>query len=61
MFCPWCKSSNIIELQPTVISDQVKKKSNISPWKPVDDEREIIPAFNFQCGDCKTKFSVDHQ
>lgn len=61
MFCPWCKSSNIIELQPTVVNNQVRKKSNFSPWKPIDDEREIILAFNFQCGDCDTKFSVDHQ
>lgn len=41
MFCPWCKSSNIIELQPTVINNQVRKKSNFSPWKSIDDEREI--------------------
>lgn len=61
MFCPWCKSSNIIELQPTVVNNQVRKKSNFSTWKSIDDEREIIPAFNFQCGDCDTKFSVNHQ
>lgn len=60
MFCPWCKSGNIVELQPTVVNNQVRKKSNFSPWKPIDDEREIIPAFNFQCGDCDTRFNVDH-
>lgn len=60
MFCPLCKSDNIIELQPTIVSSEIKKKSGLSPWKPIDDKREIIPAFNFQCKDCDTRFNVNH-
>lgn len=60
MYCPWCKSSNIVELESTVISNKFVNNSAIPTWKPIDNEREIIPAFNFQCGDCDTKFSVDH-
>lgn len=60
MFCPWCKSDNIIELQPTIVSSEIKKKSELSPWKPIDDKREIIPALNFQCKDCNTRFNVNH-
>lgn len=60
MFCPWCKSSNIVELQPIVISNKVRDKSAISTWSPNDNEKEVFPAFNYQCKDCDTRFNVDH-
>ena len=60
MFCPWCKSSNIIELQPLVIIYKVRDKSAIPTWSPDDNEKEVFPAFNYQCKDCDTRFNVDH-
>ena len=61
MFCPWCKSSNIVELQPTVISNKIRDKSALPIWSPDDNEKEVFLAFNYQCKDCDTRFNVDHK
>lgn len=60
MFCPNCKSGNIIELQPIIIKNEVRDKSVIPTWSPDDNVKEVFPAFNFQCKDCDTKFNVNH-
>lgn len=61
MFCPWCKSSNIVELQPTVNIGHDDQNEPLHRFKASDNDITIKNTlFNFQCKDCDTKFSVDH-
>lgn len=60
MYCPKCKSEHIIELKPTIIHNRIQSGTAIQTWNPHEQDLiQNIPAFNFQCQDCQTMFSVD--